>query len=164
MNPLEGKSVLDSGCGLGDFYGHLQERGIKCDYFGLDLSPEMVKRARAKYPGGRFDVADMFAFPDEPQFDYSVAFGIHNVKIAGGLELLQKMGKKQLSISRTAGHISILSDRFEGGFGDDIEAYNAEKMLSWALSVTPWVTLRHDYLPHDFSLSLYNRARFDEER
>jgi SAM-dependent methyltransferase len=51
--------VADLGCGPGHLTAHL--RGLGCDAFGVDLSPEMVASARLAYPGLRFDEGSMTA-------------------------------------------------------------------------------------------------------
>src|SRR6185503_1230336 len=44
---LRGRSVLDLGCGLGDLYPFLRKRFGALDYTGIDVVPEMVKKAAA---------------------------------------------------------------------------------------------------------------------
>jgi SAM-dependent methyltransferase len=55
------RTLLDVACGTGEHARYLSEvHGFEVD--GIDLSPEMIARARAKCPHGRFDVADMTSF------------------------------------------------------------------------------------------------------
>ncbi|HYL79868.1 MAG TPA: bifunctional class I SAM-dependent methyltransferase/glycosyltransferase family 2 protein, partial [Candidatus Acidoferrum sp.] len=63
-----GASVLEIGCGTGDLLRALQPgRGL-----GIDISPHMVDRARAKYPDLEFAVGDAEALELREQFDYVV--------------------------------------------------------------------------------------------
>lgn len=48
--------VADLGCGTGTLTRLLVDEGYTVD--GLDLSPEMIRRARAKVPEARFSVGD----------------------------------------------------------------------------------------------------------
>jgi SAM-dependent methyltransferase len=159
---LDGASILDVGCGVGDFYGHLRDRKIRCTYKGVDLSPEMAARARVVYPEASFEAADLLTWPDAPQFDYVVAIAIHNVRVDGGKELLEKLTRKQFALARRAAHLSLLTDRYTG-FAPHIQPWPAEEILRLALSITPWVTLRHDYLPHDFSITLYREPYIETQ-
>jgi len=55
------RTLLDVACGTGEHARYLSEvHGFEVD--GVDISPEMLARARAKCPRGRFDVADMTNF------------------------------------------------------------------------------------------------------
>ena len=51
--------VADLGCGTGTLTRLLVDEGYAVD--GLDLSPEMIRRARAKVPGAAFHVGDASA-------------------------------------------------------------------------------------------------------
>jgi SAM-dependent methyltransferase len=51
--------VADLGCGPGHVARYLADRGA--DVFGMDLSPEMVARARGLHPGIPFVVGDLAA-------------------------------------------------------------------------------------------------------
>ncbi len=52
-----GGPVADLGCGPGRVTAHLT--GLGLDAFGVDLSPEMVRVARHRHPGLRFDEGSM---------------------------------------------------------------------------------------------------------
>lgn len=157
---LRGCSVLDVGCGVGDFYGHLEARGVGARYHGIDLSPEMVERAKQRFPEGRFEAADVTALPPQPAYDFTVAFAIHNVKVDNGRAILERVMRQQFALARTAACVSVLTDRYQG-FASHLQAWRAEEILTLALSISPNVALRHDYLPNDFSVILYRRPLID---
>ncbi|RZS34789.1 methyltransferase family protein [Herbihabitans rhizosphaerae] len=54
-----GRPVADVGCGFGHLTAFLHELGVPV--FGVDLSPEMLKIARRRYPGRRFEQGSMTA-------------------------------------------------------------------------------------------------------
>jgi SAM-dependent methyltransferase len=55
------RTLLDVACGTGEHARYLTEaHDFEVD--GIDISPEMIARAPAKCPRGRFDVADMTHF------------------------------------------------------------------------------------------------------
>jgi ubiquinone/menaquinone biosynthesis C-methylase UbiE len=56
----DGRAILDVACGTGEHARYLAEAGFEVD--GIDLSPEMLAKARARCPRGRFEVADMTNF------------------------------------------------------------------------------------------------------
>lgn len=59
--PAAPARVADLGCGTGTLSRLLVDEGYSLN--GVDFSPEMVRRARAKVPEGIFDVADASAPP-----------------------------------------------------------------------------------------------------
>jgi SAM-dependent methyltransferase len=62
------RTLLDVGCGTGEHARLLGEvHGFEVD--GIDISPEMITSARAKYPRGRFDLGDMVDFQLGRRYD-----------------------------------------------------------------------------------------------
>lgn len=70
---INGKKILDFGCGSGGFCRFLEERGIEVDYTGFDINEKLIGLAREKNPGAPFRVFDIgrdmlnedFDFPPE---------------------------------------------------------------------------------------------------
>ncbi|MCX7725187.1 MAG: class I SAM-dependent methyltransferase [Thermodesulfovibrio sp.] len=89
INP-EGKSLLDFGCGKGDFYGFLKQKDIKCDYTGVDINPSLVELAVRKYSKKIFYVKDIELEPLERSFNYTIAVGVFNLAVHGLKELMQR--------------------------------------------------------------------------
>lgn len=152
---LAGSSVLDVGCGLADLYAHLRRREIPVDYTGYDLSPEMIRHCRARYPGLRFEAGDFLTFEPTGRFDFTVAFGIHNIRVPGVRHILERVTRRQFELSTIAAHVSVLSDR--DTYATHIQAWRAEEILGLALAITPYVALRHDYLRGDIGVTLYRK-------
>jgi len=62
-----GERILDLGCGTGDLAKQIQERGA--EVIGIDASPEMIAKAKAKYPELDFSVANAASFHFDEPFD-----------------------------------------------------------------------------------------------
>lgn len=157
---LEGASILDIGCGTGDFFDFLKQQGINADYTGFDISPAMVERCRERFPDAKFVSGDFLDWISDRTFDYTVAIAIHNIKADGARDILEATLRRQFELSDSAAHLSILSSRYEG-FDSHIQAWNPMEILELAMSITPYVAFRHDYLPHDFSLTLFKAPTID---
>lgn len=157
---LHNKSILDVGCGVGDLWQHLQRHNIDCDYLGTDLSSEMIKRCRERFPETSFEAQNIVEWETEKTFDYVVAIAIHNIKIANGWEILKQVTTRQFELCTTAAHLSLLTDRFEG-YDDHIQPWRVERVMEFALTLTPYVLIQHHYLPHDFSITLYREPIID---
>jgi SAM-dependent methyltransferase len=162
---LNGKSVLDLGCGVGDLFEHLRQRGIACEYVGIDLSAEMIRRSRERFPGVSFESANVLEWNPGRQFDYVVSFGIHNnVRVDNGHWLLEAVTRRQFELCSVATYVSLLTDRYPPGFASHMQAWRAEDVLKLALDISPYVALRHDYLPNDFSVALYREPLIDTRK
>ena len=160
---IEEASILDIGCGVGDFHEHLHRRSFRGRYLGVDLADAMIARSRERFPVASFEQRDVLAWPTDERWDYTVSFAIHNVRMLGGRELLESVTRRQFELCRRAAHVDLLTDRYPG-FDPHIQAWRAEEVLSLALSITPYVVLRHDYLPNDFSVTLYREPLIDTRR
>jgi SAM-dependent methyltransferase len=71
--------LLDFGCGSGRWAGFFTERGLR--YSGVDISAEMLRLARARFPEASFSKieGDRIPFPDR-SFDIGCSIGVihHN--------------------------------------------------------------------------------------
>lgn len=72
-------SVIDLGCGFGDFYRFLKSRDHQGSFTGYDIAPEMIDQARALHGESAALCWRVGSSPQEPA-DYAIASGIFNVK------------------------------------------------------------------------------------
>jgi ubiquinone/menaquinone biosynthesis C-methylase UbiE len=72
--PASGGTVLDLGCGEGDLAAHATTLASGTQWIGLDLRPEVIETASARFPGLRFIVASADDVPlDDASVDVVVA-------------------------------------------------------------------------------------------
>ena len=73
-----GDSVLDYGCGVGDFLRYLELREKKVIYKGVDIQPRMVQFAKEKFKDGDFEVVEKIS-DIKGTYDWIVASGVFTV-------------------------------------------------------------------------------------
>jgi SAM-dependent methyltransferase len=75
---LDDFSILDYGCGYGEYINYLKERQLQFSYTGVDISKEMIERAKTQHP----DFSEHFYQETDqlPAVNYSIASGLFNVK------------------------------------------------------------------------------------
>lgn len=158
---LNQASVLDVGCGLGDFALWLQEHRVTSDYTGIDITPRMIQMARLRAPALKFEVANLLdpscCFEDS-SFDYVVASGIFFLRQQEPMAYLLTMVSKMFQLCRMGVAFNSLSqwgDQKEAGefYADPLE------VLATCRRLTDSLVLRHDYHPGDFTIYLYGKNR-----
>jgi SAM-dependent methyltransferase len=150
-----GCSVLDLGCGFGDFYAYLGRRGLECEYTGYDINPTLAEAARSKFPAGRFEVKDIQVEPF-PVFDFVVSSSAFNLPVSDG----DNYGFVTDILTRCFQHARLgVAVDFLTSYVDFQSAeafhYSPEKILAIAKTITKRVSLRHDYPLYEFCLYLY---------
>ena len=158
IGQLEGMGILDVGCGLADLLDYLQRSGTSVDYRGYDLAPAMIKHARQRFPQARLEVRDLMADPKpSPQFDYVMASGIFYLRQAEPMAYIERMVHRMFALCRRGVAFNTLSTQASRRNPGEFYADPA-RVLKICLKITSRVVLRHDYLPHDFTVYLYKEG------
>ena len=148
---LSGKTVLDAGCGLGDF--SRVYRDLNAQLFGCDISPLAVEKCNAAglgdYRSGRLaDIPDLF--PDQ-RFDYVHCFDVmyHIVddsewyRTIAAFDAVSKPDTKWLLIelSRAKGSSPHVKVRGTESYRREVAKYGRQitrdRRIHWLLSVFP---------------------------
>lgn len=154
MGDLSGKSILDFGCGKGDFYGFLRDNGIPITYCGIDVNENLIALARRKYPEARFIATDIDENCLDLTFDVIVAIGVFNLRIAGIEESMKCLLKKLFPLCREALHANFLT-YYTPSRNVELFYVKPEELLTFTLAeISSHVTLRHR--GEDIFLSVYH--------
>lgn len=153
--PLAGRRILDLGCGLGDLYNYFQEEGIAVAYCGYDLLPEMVSRARQRFPGVCFEVHDVLQDFGQETFDYILSSGAFNVNFNDNLSAIHKLLPRMLAHCTEGVAINFLSIR-DTNRDAILFHYDPQEMVAFCKTFCAHVQLVEDYLPNDFTVYLYH--------
>jgi len=155
---IQGKKILDFGCGKADFYQFLKDRDISVDYSGFDINERLISLARQKFPGCAFRVFDIEKDVLDEDFDYIFLCSVFNLKVQGLDELIRATLKTLFSHCRIALAFNALSAQNPK---KDFELHYVfpEELFQFVVkNLSPFVSLRHDRLPYDFTLFVYRDA------
>jgi SAM-dependent methyltransferase len=165
LGELDGRSVLDVGCGFGDFLAFLDRRGIRARYTGLDVCEPMIVRCRERFAGrdAGFVVADVLEHEPARPYDYVIASGIFGLDAPGARQRIRPTIERMFGWCRIGMGANFLSLRSpvpaEGRvYVDPCEA------LAMGLELTPAARLDHNYLPNDFTLQLFRTPGWAGEK
>ncbi|MGH7156905.1 MAG: class I SAM-dependent methyltransferase [Candidatus Saccharimonadales bacterium] len=155
--PVEGKSILDAGCGMGDLLPYLYAKSPDFKYLGVDKTKGFIEIAKLRYEGHEFRVADPFNRPIG-MFDVLLSSGVMN----GNFEdWLAKRHKMIVALFDQTGEV--LAFNMAGGLkpaqDDSLIAYaNAQQIFDFCKTLTPYVKLKTDYLPRDFTIVMRKKT------
>ena len=157
VGDLVGSSLLDVGCGLGDFYDWQRRAGLGVNYQGVDLTPEIIRVAKGRFPEVDFRVGNVLE-EEIGTFDYVIASGIFYLRQSEPFEFMQRMIARLFESSRMGLAFNSLSAWCNGREAGEFYADPAQT-LDFCRTLTPWVALRHDYHPRDFTIFLWRGPR-----
>jgi SAM-dependent methyltransferase len=151
---LEGKSLLDVGCGAGDLLGYLRRLRIGADYTGVDLIEKMVRAARRRHPGGRFLRADVFAEAPFPANSFDVVFcsGTFNLNLGNNRAFLASALPRLLRLCRRCLVVNLLHARAAAGVQEQYFHFDPEQVMALARALPCEAELIEGYLPNDFTV------------
>jgi len=156
IGDLEGARILDIGSGLGDYYQYLIDKGIKVDYTGYDLSPDLVKISEERFPDAKFEVRDIQIDGIDGVFDYIVSSQTFNFALAkeNNLELVRTCLQICLDHCNKGICFDFLSSYVDYREGH-LFYYSPEEMFSFAKKLTKRVALSHESELFEFAIFLY---------
>ncbi len=152
---IEGKNILDFGCGKGDFYRFLREKQVCTHYSGFDINEDLITVARKRYPGVCFRVFDIETDIMEEDFDYIFLCGVFNLKVQGIGQTVRKTLKTLFGHCKVGLAFNALSSHSPK---KDFELHyeSPGELFSFAVeNLSPLVSLRHDRIPYDFTMFVY---------
>lgn len=151
---LEGKSVLDIGCGFGDFLSNCSS--LRCEvssYTGWDINPDLIAEAKKLHNNHTFSVLNLADVDDlAPVAEVGIMLGVLNLnfkKTYDNITYSKMMIKKAFAAVSETLVVDFLSLYRTPDYPEEdfVFYHNPADMLAYALELTPNVRLLHDYSP-----------------
>ncbi len=157
IGELDGSTLLDVGCGLGEFLKYLQMNDKKVNYTGVDICDEMIEGAQARFKkaaGVKFKTGDVLEAKNTEKYDYVISSGAFNINLGVNDKMIKDILQKMLQMSKKAAAVSMLSKYAD--FTEEVYYYyDPAEIFEFCKSICKKVTLRHDYMTHDFTIIMY---------
>jgi trans-aconitate methyltransferase len=154
--PVDGKYIMDAGCGLGDLLPYLYAKSANFRYIGYDRKPEFIEIAKERYEGHSFKVGDPF-HDRLGLYDVVISSGVMNGNVDGWL------AKRKEMISNLFDQTGeVLAFNMAGGLKpirhDSLIAYaNADDIFKYCKTLTKHARLNTSYLDKDFTITMYKK-------
>lgn len=163
--PTQSFSLCDIGCGFGDFYAAF-ESTPSIDYLGIDINADLINEAKVRYPNAKFLQNNILLDKEKTLLaDWVVAFGVLNLKFTefNNIDFAKQLITECFLRAGEGVVIDMLSNCFTKNYPpeDFVYYYSPQEILTWALTLTPYATLVHDYaaIPQqEFMLILKHHA------
>jgi len=152
IGDLADASVLDVGCGLGDLYGFLKERGIDVEYSEIDIMPEFIEAAKLRFSEAAFIEGAISTI--RGTFDYCLASGALTFKVKNNERFYFEMIHQMYVRARRGVGFNML-DKATHADNEIYAAYSPTEVASYCESFCPHVQINIGYMPDDFTIYLY---------
>jgi SAM-dependent methyltransferase len=146
-----GDSVLDVGCGFGDFKGWFEKQHGRIDYTGIDLSPDLLAEARQRHSDAQFIEGDLFdAGLDAQSFDWVILSGALNEQLHDEAAYAYRVIEYMFEICRKGTAFNLLDARHLRAH--DLQSHQPDEVLVYCRKLCTDCTLQDDYLKNDFTI------------
>lgn len=155
---IQGKKLLDVGCGLGHLLEHLKTLDLNVDYTGVDILPSMIEEAMKRHEDHSFHCSDIFdscPFPTK-SFHLIYSSGIFNLNMNNNEEFLMEAVAKFLDLSSETVVFNLLHHKSPGR-EEKYFYYKPNEVIQRIEEAFPQVMaieLVEHYLKNDFTVIL----------
>jgi len=149
-----GESVLDVGCGFGDFSDFLAKRGTPVAFTGIDLCEELLEEGRKRYADITLVNGDLFDFnPPAKSFDYVTLSGALNRDLDDDGAYARKVIQRMFNACRKGIAFNLLDARHEWTAGRwDLQSFDPDEIGKFVSGFCRKVDIIDGYLDNDFTV------------
>ena len=165
---ISNQNIVDIGCGFADLLKYIQEKKISFkDYTGIDINPNFIKECKKLYPEKKFLVSNLFS-KDLPKNDYDIAMMVgmlsYKFKSFDNNHFIKEVISKVFKSVKQTLIFDMQSNIVNPDYptADHIHYQNPAEILDFVLKLTPYVTIKHDYMPNparEFLIILNHKPR-----
>lgn len=155
VGEMQGRRILDLGCGLGHMYPFLINKFGDIQYTGIDIVPDTIAHASQQYREAEFICRDIMSNPLNRSFDFVLMNGLFNNVMAGSREYMQTLllaaydcADVGLAFNFTSTYVNSI---------DETMAYHSpEQVMTFCLdNLSRIVTVHHHYSRCDVAIFVY---------
>jgi SAM-dependent methyltransferase len=166
---LNNKTLLDIGCGFGDFYTYLKSKNINFNYYtGVDINSNLIKEANKLHKDNIDCHFDVYNVLDDSGIinncvDIAYLIGVLNLNFKNEIDNYEysfKIIKKAFNLVTESLVVNLLDDNLTPNYPkeDFVFYHNAKKMQEFGITIAKKVDIKYSPNPipqKEFNLILY---------
>lgn len=159
IGDLQGKSILDVGCGFGDLYGYLKSQGWTGEYYGIDIVKEFIAEGQQRFPGANLRCGDFETIEFDRRFDYAFASGIFNIKLEyDNWDFVMGTLTKMFALTDRGCVADFMTSWVDW---QQPNAFHADPavLINKIRALTNRFIIKQDYMPYEFAVFLYKNTK-----
>lgn len=152
--PVDNKTILDAGCGMGDLLPFLYAKGSGFKYLGVDTNEKFIGIAKKRYHGHDFKTADPFT-ENIGRFDVVISSGVLNGNVDNWMEKRKKAITSLFEIADEALAFNMAGD-LKPIPNTPITAFaDLKEVFTFCKSLSPRIVLRNHYTNRGFTIVMF---------
>jgi len=161
IGDLQDKTILDVGCGYGDLYQFLLDKGIRvASYTGYDIVPEILEIAKQKHPEVVFKQIDITKDGVDEKFDYVFGSGIFAIESDNWTAYMLEMVEKMFDLCNNGVGVNYLSNKTALKSNELHYSSPEETILDIKKKIIGHsISALDDYLFDDYTIFIYRKEK-----
>jgi SAM-dependent methyltransferase len=157
-------SVVDVGCGYGDFFDFLRGKGWRGSYSGIDINPLLIEEGKRLYPEAELSVIDIQAAPLDRVWDWCFCCQALTsaTEAVPFIDHFESMLRTMWGFSRKGLVFNVLSPLADYTHPVHVRPPFADA-LGLVTKLTNRFTVRHDYMPYEYAIYAYKENAIDPQ-
>ena len=156
IGKISNSSILDVGCGFGDLFGFLEYKQISTQYHGIDINENLINAGKKIYQDAYLECRDFEIKKFNKKFDWVFSSGI--TSHGSTYSHLESIMNEMYRICKNGFAMNFVSDNVDYKT-KDLFYSSPEKIISITKTFSNRFTLRHDYMPFEFTLYVYKNNK-----
>lgn len=158
------KTLLDLGCGNGEFYKFLNFLGFRGSYVGYDINEMLLVQARNRFENIDVQNRDIMIEDVDPHFDYVVLSGLFNVNVGQTSDWIYAFLKKMYALSSELMVFNMISTYVTYRDGGMFYMNPAEALSFCIENLSRRTTLTHHNLPYNYTVAVFRDESWSSVR
>ncbi len=151
---MDNMSILDVGCGNGEFVNFLNYNGHSGKYTGIDINKNLLTEARRRFPDNDFKMVDILQHTDLDKYDCVIMSGLFNLDFGQDDFFVYNFVTKMFQLCNVKTIFNAISTHVNYT-SEGMYYVDPGKLINYvANNISPKFEIRHSFLPCNYTISI----------